>query len=233
MFKRSDCCALTIGGFLLLLAAALMAWTGLAAHHKRAPQSLRMAQTLTALQADCLTCHSPQAQTPVFAHPAVSLHSAPTATAQADLDAQLYDLGRRIEALPDRRDEHHQEAVAAFLHTYDETRSIAAEASPRVVERALWRLAEIESLVQALEHQASPYRWNPSDGTTAPPDSTVLSAAPPSPGAAVADRGAPLGECTFTSPWVVTGERQHVLPQEIVYATHRRGPPAGLFLESM
>lgn len=230
MFKRSDCCVLTIGGFLLLLAAALMAWTGLA---EQTPQSLRMAQTLTALQANCLTCHSPQAQTPVFAHPAVSLHSAPTAAAQADLDAQLYDLGRRIEALPDPRDEDHQEAVVAFLHTYDETRGIAAEASPRVVERAWWRLAEIESLVQALEHQASPYRWSPSDGTTPPPDSTVLSAAPTSPGVMVTDRGARPGECTFTSHWAVTGERQCVLPPEIVYATHRRGPPAVLFLESM
>jgi hypothetical protein len=228
MLKRLHCCAFLIGASLLML--ALVVGLRSAQHPARASQTVRVAQTVADLQGGCLTCHTSQADTTLDLHhyPVDQPVQEPPVVAalQSTVDDQLADLGQRILALPDNT-ARQDEVANAFLQAYDVTRNITAESL------AVWHIHSVERLLQDLINQASPYRMTRQDSTRFQPDSTALnSGAPASPVYAALSQGVPIGE-SAAARWAIPDTHQWVMPLEHVFAAHRRGPPAGLFLDSV
>ena len=240
MLKQLHRCAFILGALLVLLAFVLVARVQFATSHQHAYQTLRVAQAVTHLEGGCLTCHSMLARTPpsvfpAIAHPQID-HSdwrlladfaTTTAAPHATVDAQLLTVGKRILALPDYDDGRQDEVIAAFLQTYDEIRTITTDLNPQVMQGVLWRIDGIETLLQLLENQASPHKWDREDSTQFQANLTILNSAPVLPATAVLHHGLPLGDAV-ADRWTVHEEAyQFVMPLEIVFATQRRGPPVG------
>lgn len=235
-----------LGFLLLLLAVALVVRTDSTARTARAHESLVVAQAITRLESGCVTCHGTEVDSLAAAESALVLNppdqvddsgsvSSDTpyiVLLQAEVDAQLLDLGRRILALPDEPGPAQDDVVDAFRHLYDETHSATSDSDLRVMQRALWRLNDIDALLRVVENQASRDKWQRQDNT---PSNTYSAAATNTPGTAptaVYHAGTAILDGVLDSR-SVGDSYQFVVPVEIAFATHRRGPPSALFLDSV
>ena len=224
MFKRPHCCAFVIGASLLLL--ALVVGIQSAQHPARADQTVRVAQTVVSLHGGCLTCHTATATRLDLRHDQPDPESPAVAALQRSVDERLADLGQHILALPENTPRPNDVAVA-FLQAYETTRTITVES------QAVWHIHSVERLLQDVINQASPYQVRRQDSARFQPDSTALTSGPPiSPAHVALYQGVPVGEIA-AARWAIPDTDQWVMPLEHVFAAHRRGPPAGLFLDSV
>ncbi len=251
MFRRPHCCLFIIGTLLLIAAVGLVMHSQSAGSPARAYQMLRVAEAVDHVQNDCDGCHDPFAAVVPLTDPALVRHSpldpADTASASAEVvavallqesvDARLVDLGQRIQALPAVDLPHQDRVVNAFLETVSATRAIAAArslgAANQMTAAALWRIDGLDALLRDLENTANPVKWTASGGTLTQPHAVVATVSSASPVTVFVRPGAAVSTPAWNG-WTVTDTAQLELPQEIVYATHRRGPPsAGLSLDSV
>lgn len=245
MFKRPHFCAFCVGAALLLAAVVLIVRIDLATSRRHDDPTLRVAQTVVALQNGCTTCHGGVPDTSrlvlhydhdVDESGGLSPVSMPTPTtdSQAAIDQRLLDLGLRILALPDAGSAGHTRAAEAFLQAYDDTRALdsqSAMADLVVVER---HIGAVEEMVRLLEHQASPYRVTSDESDPLEPEPVVLSRVQMTGSPAVAYH--PLALVMADSQgWTLVTDYRCVTPTESALAARRRGPPAAAvtFLDSV
>ncbi|NLX08268.1 MAG: hypothetical protein GXY36_01285 [Chloroflexi bacterium] len=247
MPRQSYQWALLIG--VLLLAAGVFFAHADTDKHAAAYRSLAVAQAVADLER-CMTCHD--APAPRLAaegalstiqlvdySPArtIELHASPASPTfealAAQRDALLLDLGRRILAV-EPEDGEHTAAYAAvvddFLGAYD-TRDTSAPDDATLLT-TLRTLAGLEQRLRTLEHQASPYRLE----RAAPPEpQRDQAASPPVPvpaPAAISHPDAIQPQIADQHAWHSTEHGLCVVPC-VTYAVHRRGPPAGVGMESV
>jgi hypothetical protein len=236
--------ALFIGCLLLLLAAAALLLSATADSHASASRQLEVHQAVVNLQGQCPTCHSAQSdQSALIAFaPGLAVHegggdrvAAPAAVtppaqpAQAALNTRLLEVGTRILDAPQTSSAEYETAVDAYLRVYEASRS---ETTPASLLESLRQLAEIQQLLITVENQAQPNQWQKEPHSLESPDLAAASSAPSSPVPSVA-----YVQTTILS---VSGEHAtlpehqvHGTWQSVTFALHRRGPPAGVPLESV
>ena len=246
MAKQTHCCAFMLGFLLLLLAVALVVRTDSTASYARAQQPLYVAQAVTHLEGGCLTCHSTLVESPSVTDSAFVLHSAGQVDdthsissdtpyimlLQAEVDAQLLDLGKRILALPDKGGPDQDDAVDAFRQLYDETRDTTADSTPLVMQQTLWRLNDIDALLRVVENQTNPNKWQHQDNKPVKGYSAVATSMPGTPVSAVLRAGTLISDGALDTR-TVGDSYQFAVPVEIAFATLRRGPPSELFSDSV
>ncbi len=257
MCKRFWPCILGIGALLLVAAVALVVQTQSASSHTRAYQVLHVAEAINRVQDNCGDCHDVDDDANLLALTTSELArrspfdpdgdgdiDAPSAqqiTAanllQQSVDTQLVDLGQRIQALPAVAQPRQDVVVNAFLETVSATRTIAAArdlyAANQMAERAQWRIDALDALLRDLENAASPFKWAAQASASLQPHAAAVTVSPVSPVTVILHADAAVSAPVWTG-WTVTDTAQLEMPQEIVYATHRRGPPAaGLSLDSV
>jgi hypothetical protein len=251
MFRRPHCCIFIVGTLLLLAAVGLIMHSQFAGSHAHAYRMLRVAEAVDRVQNDCDGCHDPFAAVSPLTDLALVRHSpldpvdfAPAsaemvaaALLQESVDARLVDLGLRIQALPAVELPHQDDVVDAYLETVSTTRTIAAarslSAAHQMTADALWRIDGIDALLRDLENAASPVKWTAPSGSLFQPHAVTATVSSASPVTVCVRPGAAVSTPAWDG-WTVTDTAQLALPQEIVYATHRRGPPsAGLSMDSV
>ena len=257
MLKRFWRCILGIGALLLVAAIALVVQTQSASSHARAYQALRVAEAINRVQDNCGDCHDSDnfASLPALTaservrrspfdpdgdgdgDTQTALQITAATLLQESVDTRLVDLGQRIQALPAVEQPRQTEVVNNFIETVSATRTIAAASDLRtanqMAQRALWRLDALDALLRDLENAASPFKWAAQASTSLQPHVAAVTVSPVSPVNVYLHMGATVSAPVWTG-WTVTDTAQLEMPQEIVYATHRRGPPsAGLSLDSV
>jgi hypothetical protein len=255
MFRRTHYCAFIIGAVLLLLAVVLVVnfestSSPTPAHQV---QHAYVAQAVGYLESGCLTCHAsvntlPQIeqaytqtglldrnpngeQTPVYYSPSNITRESTIVSLllQDQLHTQLIETGQRILHLPHMQNRRAETAVEEYLHVYT-----LATAAPdqHTTQWALWQLEGLENLLRTLENQASPYQLARQDNPPTQAGSAVLHMLTTTPGVALVTQNVSMGE-VIQLKVARLDTAPLAMPQEIVYATHRRGPPADAYLDSV
>jgi hypothetical protein len=247
MFRRIHYCVFIIGAVLLLLAVVSFdSPTSQTPEHQ--VQRAYVAQAVSRLESACRTCHSsanttPQfervyalvewsdrdlggGQTPIYI-PSNSPGNTVSLLPQERLNAQLVETGQRLLNLPQVRDQRAETVVEDFLHIY-----AVASAGPdyHAAQWAFWQLDGIESLLRILENQASPYRLARQDNPLT--HNGAVHTLATAPGVALMMPNVSMGD-VIQQNGVRLDTIPFAMPQEIVCTTHRRGPPAGVCLESV
>ncbi len=250
MVRRPHYCVFFIGALLVLLAVVLVVWLDSTASHAQAHQvqRARIAQAVSLLESGCLTCHAAVNTMPQIERTyALALHHTqsgepspingympiPGGTTitqnQALVMTRLIETGQRILDLPPTQDQHAAAMIEDYLHVYA---LASATPSEQTAQWALSRLDGLGELLRTLENQMSPYQLarqeNPPDHT----GSAVLLPHTTAPGVAMVTQPLSMGEVVQVSFMRPDGV-QFVLPQNVVYTTHRRGPPSGVYLDSV
>jgi hypothetical protein len=246
MFRHPHRCAFVIGALLVLLAAVLVVHFDFTTSHAQAHQyqRARIAQSVSQLNNGCLTCHAivndaPQIElgySPVRspdrpwqeANEAQAPTIASVSLLQDQLNSQLITTGQRILNLPDRRTQRSEMIVTDYLRVYE---MASAARDPQSVQLALGRLDGIEHDLRVLEHQASPFQLVRQHIRHDQANPTALQTLTTMPGVAIVTPGQTIGEVAFVA-FARPDTVQFAMPQAIVSAIYRRGPPAAAFLDS-
>ncbi len=248
MFHRScRCVFLIIGALMLLLALALALNIDYDATPTAAYEIQRadVAQAVSWLESGCLTCHELTNANPASARvyalderfnprqnyqPMIASEQASIAPPMRNqLHTHLIETGHRILNLPAMRDQRVGTVMEDYLHVYAQASTTPSE---QTTQWALWQLDEIENLLGLLENQALPYQLVRPENSPTQPDSAVLHTLTTAPNVAVVAHTVSLGDVV---PVIVTRPESASLamPVEVAYATQRRGPPAGAYLDSV
>ncbi|MBN1565322.1 MAG: hypothetical protein JXA10_15865 [Anaerolineae bacterium] len=222
-----------------------------------------VAQAVNQLENGCLTCHdlvntAPQieavalvglfdsdqryerlaVQTPEISGATTVSRSLPT-----QFNTRLLDMGQRILNLPDMQSQRLGTVVDDYIYTYDlytaYAQTGAAGGEPvrdHLIRQALGQLDAIEHLLNILEHQAAPYHVVRQDNQltmrTSPAALYTLTTLTTAPGVAVLVESVSVSD-SGPMQFARLDVTQLAMPQEIVFATHRRGPPASVVLDSV
>ena len=248
MFRHSCRCAfLVIGALMLLLALALALNIefGAAQAQTHQVQRAHVAQAVSRLENGCLTCHdlvnarppTDQVYTLVKLfdpaqnnrQTALQISEISSETATFSLNTQLIETGQRILDLPDAQIQGTEAVIEDYLHVYALTSTAPSE---QITQWAIWQLDEIETLLRILENQASPYQLARQENRPTPSSSIALQTLTTAPNVALVMQSISMGDVvqvTVTRPETAP----LAMPLEIVYATHHRGPPASVYLDSV
>jgi hypothetical protein len=232
---------------LVLLAVVLVVHFDVTTSHAQAHQyqRARIAQSVSQLNKGCLTCHAIVNDTPQIelgyapvrspdrpwqeASEAQAPAAASVSLLQDQLNTQLITTGQRILNLPDRRTQRSEMIVTDYLRVFE---MASAARDPQSVQLALGRLDGIEHDLRVLEHQASPYQLIRQSIRHDQPNLTALQTLTTIPGVAIVTPVQAITEVAFVAfsrPDAV----QFAMPQVIVSAICRRGPPVATFLDSV
>lgn len=241
------CAFLIVGALMLLLAVGLALNIDYDATQTQAYQIQRadVAQAVSRLESGCLTCHElananpsgARVYTPVELldprqnyQPMIASEQASIASpVRNQLHTHLIETGQRILNLPDVRDQRVGTVMEDYLHVFAQASTARSE---QTTQWALWQLDEIETLLGLLENQALPYQLVRQENPLTQPNSAVLHTLTTAPKVAVVAHSVSMGDVVQI---IVTRPESAPLamPFEVVYATHRRGPPAGAYLDSV
>jgi hypothetical protein len=225
--KKAPLWAFLVGLGLLGVGLAALSVAGSAHDSSPSVQRVRVMQAVADLQA-CLTCHtSPAELTQVVSNnilAAPHTHSAdfvPVAISRPSpqVQTQLANLGERILAVSPEQADLAETAEREFLRLYDQMQ-VGGSSSLSLTD-----LRALAELVNLLEHQASPIRWErPPDSIPGPEKWAavrVISSAPDWAAAQVhliqLELRAGVRVCC-TLPMIY-------VPAEAVFGIHHRGPP--------
>ncbi len=218
--------AIMLGALLLLLAVVIAMRLDTTADHSLIEQRTAVVETVSHLENGCLTCHqstvahslvtevSYSIERRSFTHP--ETHSS---SLQAGIDSQLGNLGQRVLALPITGQKL---ALGAFLTTYQQTRQVTSEN----VSASLSLIDSLKVMLRDLENQTNPNQIRRAESK---PFQSSLSAAvvvPSGVSTALAYQVVPLGIVVLGRWMLVHDAYEFVMPREIVFAVHRRGPPS-------
>jgi hypothetical protein len=241
MFKKSYYWALGIG--ILLIGVGVAVWVQVDAAHDGAPmsQGLRVAEAVVQLEG-CLTCHAVTGGGPVWMHEDAVLSSAdhtlltfpesrPQQTVpRTPLETRLSDAGQRILALPESNTKQAETVASSFLRVYEQTRTGTDQTADQMSA-----LDKLDYWLRTLEYQAQTNQWDRADEAPAQPNpaawqtgSIVLGYAV----AVVSEQVSVLDDIAGFSCALRDGEPGARLVG-VVFGMHRRGPPAGVVLDSV
>lgn len=221
--------AILIGALLLLLAVIIAVHFDTTADHAFVQQKTAIVETVSHLENGCLTCHQrpqthilPLNTTYSIERRSITHPESHPSVLQADVDAQLVDLGARILRLPDTNRADHSRVMAAFLTVYHETR----QTSVQNVSASLSLIDSLQTMLLNLERQASPNHLRSAEGR---PFQSRLSAAlvmPPGSSTALIYHALPFDPIILSRWALVPDTCELVMPSKIVFAVFRRGPPS-------
>jgi hypothetical protein len=248
MFHRSCRYAfLIIGALLLLLALVLALNIEFDTAQAQAYQIQRghVVQAVSRLENGCLACHelvnaNPSGERvytlfessdpgPNYQSTIISELTATAPLLQNQLHTQLIETGQRILNLPDVQDQRVETVMEDYLHVYAQA---SADPGEQTTQWALWQLDDLEILLRVLENQASPYQLVRQENQPTPFNLAALHTLTTAPNVAAMVHYVSLRnvvQVIATRP----ESALHAMPTEIVYATHRRGPPVGAYLDSV
>jgi hypothetical protein len=233
--------AFAAGFLMVFLATALFLRLERTASRRNDQNRLRVLQAVASLE-NCLTCHSAADASPMSAgggfsvayHPEIHLPDAAVAEAQpadplkAQLDTHLATVGYQILSAPSMDDSTTEAVTQEFLRVYEQSRSAV---DGDTLLGALKRLEALEQLLHQLEQQPQSVRWARADGSSIQGEQALAQAVPLTSFSLAFARPVTLDlAVTFSPP---RDELTVVMPAEVVFACHRRGPPAGAGVESV
>lgn len=145
------------------------------------------------------------------------------------LNTQLIETGQRILNLPDAPDQRAETVMEDYLHAYAQ---VSAAPNEQTAQWVLWQLDEIVTLLRVLENQASPYQLSRQETQPTQFDSAALHTLTTAPKVVVVAHCVSMKDVVQV---IVTRPEYAPLAMtfEVVHATHRRGPPAGVYLDSV
>jgi hypothetical protein len=232
-FKQGYGRILLIGLGLVLLAAAIWIIQVEPAESATIPQRVLVQEAVNDLS-PCLTCHSSTAsEVQLAAYRAPKLHGDNILAAdnhtipvvsdlRAQVDGQLVETGQRILDLPETSAPDYHTVLSDYLKIYESSR---ANTDQQVLLNALDRLTRLEQLLNVLEHQASPYKWDAGIASqTVKMVTAALSTVPPPTYAALYHRMLFVELAPAASRY--WEDLAILAPERVVSAAYRRGPPA-------
>jgi hypothetical protein len=244
MFIKSYYWVLGIGILLISVGVAVLVKVDAAHDHVHTPQSLRVAEAVAQLNNSCLTCHTVANNAPVWmmhgddVSPSSVVHTLFTlpesrpqeTTQQTPLETRLSDAGQRILALSESNPKQAETVAYSFLRVYEQTRTGTGQMADQMSA-----LDMLEYWLQNLEYQAQTDRWNSADEAPAqsnPAAWQMVSLASGMAVAAISEQVGVLDDVAgFSCPLCDGGPG--TLLGSVVFGMHRRGPPAGVVLDSV
>jgi hypothetical protein len=239
MLKRRYGWVVLIGLAFALLAAAALVQSGAARSQDNAALRLRV-QLATARLEQCLSCH-PQNTTVTLVYRATGFHASDPAQElpsdisdlpavdglKTQVDHQLFDLGKRIVAVPESDHQSYAAVAQEYLRVYETTRT---SADRETLLGVLQSLQLLELQLREIENQVAAYRWEVPNETPARISSAALLMPPTTPPqTAFEGRSGLLLWMREAVPYPAD-DRVWVL-SEVVFVAHRCGPPADAAVE--
>ncbi len=146
---------------------------------------------------------------------------------QARAQARLIDLGQRLLRLPENA-----QAADAYVRTVNAVQSTDGR-DPVVVQQWFLHIDQLEALLHDLENQASPYRLKQDDHRPAAAPAALVSIPQTSSQAALVAAPVRVIAAVSNSAQVQADPRQYVRSLDVVFASQRHGPPAGVTYDSV
>jgi len=236
VLRKAYSWAFVTGVLMVFLATALFLYLEHAASRRNDPARLRVLEAVASLE-NCLTCHSAVNSSPLAAdssafsvayHPEIHLPDVtvaevePTDSLKAQLDTRLVTVGYQILDAPPIDSTTTEAVTHEFLRVFEQSRSAT---DSNALLGALGRLEALERLLHQLGHQPRSGWWTQADQPPISNGQVLAQAAPLTSFSLIAGQPVRLDLAATFSPQC--DELTAVMPAEVVFACHRRGPPAG------
>jgi len=230
------------GLLMVFLATAVFLYLDHAAGRRNDSPRLRVLEAVGSLE-NCLTCHSAVNTGPLVAdssafsvayHPEIHLPDVTTAEAEpadslkAQLDAHLVTVGYQILDAPSIDSTTAEAVTHEFLRVYEQAQSAT---DSDTLLGALGRLEALAQFLHQLGQQPRSGWWTKADQPPIPNGQVLAQTAPPTSFSLIAGQPVRLDLDVVFSPQC--DELTAVMPAEVVFACHRRGPPEGASVESV